>query len=578
MTGIKTETGIWLDISPDTQFELTIENPILNDDRIPVSWTTDIILLPTMLNKRVLGYIGALMTEPTTKKLKATIVAGGLGLFDGTLEYDSIDEDGNLIYTFSARDLNDDWSVKIYELQGFQYDQDSGYTYDSLMSALKDGEIDGIHLPLIINESMVAEQACLSQIDRGERASGTSSSGRRPLADYDWGNRNMKFRNSPGATNHSFTVPAVEIMRLLEHAIGKSGAGDLSIELSKLVIFATWWTTFQSRSSAIEYAYDISNALPDTSLRDLVKAICSMFCAAVFSDRDGFQIHTYERILTSTDVADWSDKVGDVFTSEREAAQSYELSYGSSEENEDSGILEKDTTANNLEEVINNDSDEYVAIEHINSGEIYSARSVGIHVYVAPTKDRPDSGYYEDIQEILCDRITEPGPATSGVEEESCMSVSIGLRLVRCVPIRHYWYDFSNSFGGGIQNIEHMAALMSLPSVESERPSDVYVAVLHDGQSSDRGIVIGKDGDDSAGLDITPGALFETYHKSFAEWIGKDRQRISVDLNISVYEAANFRMWRKVYILGRYFLIEKLSIRFNAGSDDSEISADLIAL
>ena len=78
MTGIRTSDGVWLDLAPDAEFELTIENPLLRDDRTPSSWSTDITFPPTTLNKRVFGYLGALMTEPSVKRLGATIASGGL--------------------------------------------------------------------------------------------------------------------------------------------------------------------------------------------------------------------------------------------------------------------------------------------------------------------------------------------------------------------------------------------------------------------------------------------------------------------------------------------------------------------
>lgn len=155
------------------------------------------------------------------------------------------------------------------------------------------------------------------------------------------------------------------------------------------------------------------------------------------------------------------------------------------------------------------------------------------------------------------------------------MSVQIDLRLPRFAPTIHHWFDYAFL---EIRSAELMAALLELPSVESERPTDAYVAVLYEGQASGKGTVIGEVGDISAGLDITPSALFAGYHRSFAEWIGHDRQRLAVSLNMSVYEAANFRMWRKIQVLGRVFLVEKLTIRFHAGSDETDISADLMGL
>lgn len=575
MTGIKTADGIWLDLSPDTEFELTIENPLLRDDRIPSSWSTDITFPPTVLNKRVFSYLGALMTEPAKKKLKATIVSGGLGLFDGSLEYDSIDEDGNLVYTFSVRNPDDDWDMKLNELPGLLYDESSGYDYGSFLEALKEGKVASLHLPLIINESLVAEPSCGSYIyrgDTGQGGSGSGSTGTR-LADSDWGNTDMKYRNSPAASSHQFTIPAVDIKRLLECAIGKDAGGDLDEELSKLVVFATWWTRFFPDTKTREFTYDVGNALPDLSLRDLVKSVCSMFCAAVFIDRTHFLIHTANAILGSPEVTDWTDKVSDSFTSECIEAQGYELSYSNGEK-EASGILEKDSDADSIEELLFDATEEYKAIGHSATGDIYSIKYLKTEVTVAGTKDHPEPRV-ETIHEILCDRISEPGPVTSGTGEDN-ISVEIGLCLARCVPARHFWFDFPEN---SIKYSARMAALLPLPSVESERPSETYVAVLHEGQACDKGLVENPAGGDSrAGLDITPGALFANYHKSFAEWLGKDRQRLKVELNLSIYEATGFRMWRKVQILGRTFLVEKLTIRFHSGTDDVETSADLICL
>lgn len=572
MTGIRTSDGVWLDLTPDAEFELTIENPLLRDDRTPSSWSTDITFPPTTLNKRVFGYLGALMTEPSVKRLGATIASGGLGLFDGTLEYDGIDEAGNLVYTFSTKSPDNDWDVKIHELPGLLYDETSGYTYGGLLDALKAGNIEDVHLPLVINETLTAEAACSDYIPGSAHSSdGSGSSGTRPsLKELDWGNLDMKYRNSPGATSHVATIPAVGIMRLLSQAIGEDGAGDLSSELGRLVIFATWWTKF-SRQATV-YEYDIGGALPDIDLRELVKAVCSMFCAAVFNDRGRFILHTARAVLGSAEAVDWTGRVSDEFSSERVEAEGYELSYAGGE-SEASGVLETDGTVSSLAALLDRKSEEYEAVEHSGLGDIFSARSADVNVLIAGTSDHP-AGRYETITEFLCDRLSEPVPAVSGDEEEK-MSVQIGLHLVRCVPARIYW---CNQSFRTIESAERMAALLPLPSVESDRPADAYVAVLHAGQASDKGTVMGSYGDSSAGLDITPAGLFDKYHKEFAEWVGKDRQRLKVSLDLSVYEATAFRMWSKVLILGRPFLVEKLTIRFRADSDDTETGADLIGL
>ena len=105
MVDILTDTGVFLDLDPDAEFELTIENPLLQEDRIPVPFSTAIAFLPTPTNKSAFGYLDTMMLEPRVKRLGASILVGGVQLYAGSLVYDSIDESGRINYTFSGKDL-----------------------------------------------------------------------------------------------------------------------------------------------------------------------------------------------------------------------------------------------------------------------------------------------------------------------------------------------------------------------------------------------------------------------------------------------------------------------------------------
>lgn len=99
MVDILTDTGVFLDLDPAAEFEITIENPLLQDDRIPVPFSTAIAFLATPTNKAVFGYLDTMMLAPTVKQLGASILVGGVQLLAGSLIYDSIDEDGRINYS-----------------------------------------------------------------------------------------------------------------------------------------------------------------------------------------------------------------------------------------------------------------------------------------------------------------------------------------------------------------------------------------------------------------------------------------------------------------------------------------------
>ena len=59
--------GQQLDLDPSGSFELSFEQPMLDDSHAPIPFSTSIGLLPTPNNKRILGFLDAMLLEPTVK-------------------------------------------------------------------------------------------------------------------------------------------------------------------------------------------------------------------------------------------------------------------------------------------------------------------------------------------------------------------------------------------------------------------------------------------------------------------------------------------------------------------------------
>lgn len=214
MVDILTSTGILLDISPDAEFDLTIENPIFSDERISAPWSTDIAFLPTLRNKRAFGYMGALMSAPSVTELAATIIVQGIHLISGTLIYDGL-SDGCLNYTFTSRDLSVDWAKKLYELP-FLGDAENGIDY---MREVLAGDIDGISAPVIVNAALES--------------------------DADWNldeaNIGRKYRNAADMDEPAKGfIPAITAAKLMSHAgLSAEVSGDLRELFRTLSILGT---------------------------------------------------------------------------------------------------------------------------------------------------------------------------------------------------------------------------------------------------------------------------------------------------------------------------------------------------
>lgn len=535
MVDILTDSGVFLDLDPAAEFEITIENPLLQEDRIPVPFSTAIAFLPTPTNKAVFGYLDTMMLEPTVRKVGASILVGGIPLYTGTLVYDSIDEDGRINYTFSGKDLQTEWGMKIWEL-----------------------ELSGdVYYPLVVDASKVAVAGI-----------GKKESGQRPGNLY---NIDGKYRNHPDDTTHrKLTVPAVPVATILGGRISFSQIGGALDYLEKAVIFGTYERALP----------DVFATLPDISFADFVQDLCKMFCSAVFQDGSSYRIVAIPDVLDAGTLLDWEGKVSDRFRAMSEAAEGYALGYGDSEEGDSSDADQIDAAAT-LAAVVAGAGDEYEAARHTPTGDLFSRKkSIVSMIGVTGHSSTGDTyGQVGTIDEILIDRVGASGRARAGEEQENERAVDIGFLLPNCAPAG--WTKHRNGQADVV--ILRMAPILSLPAAGADRPTDVYIALYGNGQACDKGVVIAdpdapSSADQTIGDSLAPAALFERYHQAYASWLAKDRQLLTVDLDLPVMELAAFRMWQTVRVRSRNFLVSKLSVRVSAGADGVDVSADILSL
>lgn len=102
MIEIITDNGTALDLAPDVEFTIEMENPLLSDDLMPVPFSTSIAFLPTPGNMAAFGYIGAMMLEPSVKAMPVTIFAAGMPVIKA-LYYMTALRTGNLTIHLPAK-------------------------------------------------------------------------------------------------------------------------------------------------------------------------------------------------------------------------------------------------------------------------------------------------------------------------------------------------------------------------------------------------------------------------------------------------------------------------------------------
>lgn len=140
-----------------------------------------------------------------------------------------------------------------------------------------------------------------------------------------------------------------------------------------------------------------------------------------------------------------------------------------------------------------------------------------------------------------------------------------------------------NRTGDKYKDATGVVPIIPFNKLGEDRPTAIYVGLLIDNQMTDKGRVMFSNGEGivwqyNRQVSLAPTDLYESLHKPFADWISSDRQCLSVDLNLDAFDIAGIRMFHKVLIRGRQFVIKKLSYTFYAGSDKVEASGEFLSV
>lgn len=535
MIEIRTNGGVYLDLAPDAEFDIEMNNPLLESDRIPVAFSTAIPFPPSEVNRRAFGYLPAMLLPPSVMKSGATILFGGIPLMNGVLEYDSVDEDGNLVYTFNEKNVQDFLDTKLYNLDLPKGGPSEPMTAAGLASRIVAGNETGIGAPAL----------------------------------YDPEGAVTKYHNDPLDNNTRFT-PCISFSRLF------SGASFLKLDTS---IQGLWGNLsvlglhkpFTGKLRGYDDTLSIADTLPDISLLDLVKEFCKMTCSAVFVSSGTYRIVPFMTILGS-DSVDWDDKIADGHSFAAEKAMGYAFGY-SKEDSDNDGVTssEEITDVSSLKGVLNSGAYPPAVVRHAQTQDIYS-----VPVWFAGSA-----------RDQTCDLLhvnqEEYDTEIDGEKQDNSLSV----RMIRNVPIRFVQVEWEEDDGDPVNggyyeitdSIYRMCGIVSFPADGAERSTETIIGCYELGQLVGKGLGMTSAGNDkSIGQSIDAHALYAQYHEDYEAWLSQDRQVVSVDLALDVPDIVSFRMWKTVCVRNRLFLVKRLTLHLSARMARVLSSCELISL
>lgn len=587
-------SGSMLDLAPDTSFEIEYSNPLFEDSHIPVPFSTAITFLPTDHNKEEFGLLDAMLLEPANKRVPVELYVSGVKLMTGILIYDGM-ADGGINYSFSGKNLEDDWSEKIWEKNIYQIPEGNENEHRQIFEDVMSGLVDGVFAPVLINSASAADPVEYL-VD--------------PLEDVV--DPAVKYHNYPQYGEYSegsFFTPAISVLKILEDEFSNVDLDtDINTQnqLHNLALLAQYKTDCDYTETSIPAdGIDVARMLPDITAMELAQIIAKIFCAAYYRDGDRFRLRSAEQVLTAAPVLDWDSRISDnaELSSEPGAKYVFGFENGTDENVYDSAAAAAESggdvpTYYNLAEALHAmATDAYSAWRFSHTDDIYSSKKV--QPLDNTEVEWPEGGtgpHYGDIRGFMSDLLLhklesydiEPDDNGSGTFDNG-----VQAKLVRCIPDTFFEKEpvspdgHAPSIVSTVAGVFILAAITNAPNVSEDRGSDVYIGTMVTNQGSrpqqivDKGISVGagiRDNVAQVKPNLNPGSLYDTYHETFSNWIRSRRQVVTADLNLTMADISNFRMWQKVVFRGRSWMVRKLTLDFEAGSDIVEAVGEFVSI
>ena len=571
------ESGRTLDITPGQEITLTLENPLFADDRMPVAVSTGIEFPLSPTNKVEFRFVDVMMIPPAVQKIPAAIIFEGFELFSGELQFDEF-SDQTLKYTFVGADATEAFSGNIHEIASRDY---SGMAMSTFVQNARKGDYPDIGLPMIVRKANSA------RIEYPTAAGEAECSSIDKYANYLY-------------TDTPYIIPAIKAAYLLEkihpRLIFPSQIQDY---LDRMAILGTYkpeawqndrygipYTTPSRNNPYIGDGFNAAEALPEMTKAEFIANILKMFCATIFPEKGYYDVRTNSSILQDKTFIDWTQKVSDIYAIVAGEAGSYSLEYANGEQNYDPAkeeefdeeLAQSIYSASNYEELISKfrTSDNYVDVRVTFSGNVYSGKAVKAYLYWSrppgvmgkPIFNKTETSI--PLIDIVFQANVNKIELSEGGGDGQNYENNIGFICTPCIPANVATFIYTGSTNAQV-TLRAMAPVVDIPTVGGNRPSDVYIGLLIENNFFDQGNYFTRpepyiDGGTemantrySIAIGGTNG-LYAKFHETFAQWQVKKKDSVKADVVLSPADISQFKLWRKIMLYNRLFLIKTMEI------------------
>ena len=581
---VKTEQGEILDLKPNQDISLSIENPLMTGDRIPIAWSTDFELAPTIKNFRIFEFVAGTFSPPRLSVVNVEIYANGIAIASGKLNFTEVTAESFSV-SFSGASIENSLS---------------GMLHEATMTKFNFGTMESRHELLRYSHTM-------SDAQRNKRPEFTIPpllrESKRDVVDIyfdlqtdptrlSWA---QKFTNS--VEGGKFIVPVLKLKYILEcifpecktPAIFQAIIEQIGIvgQYRENGLVEDYEHGGLDKDESGNYVLDLANTLPSTSCVDFVKDILNALCATIFISPLGIEIVDNKSTVLSGDFIDWTSRIDDHHTIQWEQGQGYECGYAGISEPEE--IEEPVSISSNMEGCF--DAANLTMVKHLYTDDIYKRTTATVKF-----GDSSKAPIVRDIPLLSTCRQGRMFVPELAQTDRDVYSAKSNLTPVTTQPIVHYVEYTSSS----LLKYRYVAPIIAIPEVGGSRPTDVYFGMLHQNRVPPGGVgsqapylqmstngVIGGNGWTGAWQGLWEereesftmtgsGGIYETFHKDFAEWLAIDKTIFQFELNLTAQDIYNLQLWRKVMLRNKLFFIKNLNITLNTSNSSITTEGEFV--
>lgn len=624
--------GRELDIFPDTAINLTIENPFVLEDRIPVPYSFSFDLPPTLNNLGTFRHperLGAYKSGWTFIALPCQIRFASITIAVGNLQMEKYTD--RIVAKFQGVDYLENVRKKLFEIDfGRQYFSGSYQTVDFYnpnnfasayaswaASAANGARPDFVLAPItIVNKNMpntaYKPRAKVITYQRYELKRGFEVQDNElinmfnPINDSYFVTRFNSSETTNVAVSHSAAFPSFRVGFLFDKIFGDVLETNLfkTGDLHNLVMPTYYFPQWQERTVNLatpapggqnaHYPPMVSNPregnlspypsqpfveikdfLPDVVSTEFVKSLLKMFCMTLVPVNGKLKMVQNKGILGGSAVRSWSGKLVGQLEFTNSERKTYVYGYENSEAyrpNENvvvaPSIYAMQTFPFDLEDGV------YNQLFFIAPSRQFFSKII----QEVEMQDRFGNTIVE--QQVSYELLGDGFHVAEQDDQTGSFLVKSSIRPAAMYPARFYPYQLLPQPGAPP---ESGARYYEVPGIQlsdrSVRPADISLAFYRGrkGMLTDASKTYPflspystSSNEVSLAWDGERG-LIENYHKEFKEWVERDKLKTNGVYLLNAVDLHQLDLTQKIHVNGRDFFIEKIQITIRANTIDPAV-------